>query len=126
MNDKFFALQLAVPQGFVTPGRAVVTTTPSPPKKRRMAIDNVIKLSNEVIKRNVDTKGRETLSERVSKLKYLKRHLIGCVEVSELQRHETQETGEYKAMFILYQIAFAQARNPDRSSGSHTTTVISA
>ena len=90
MNAKFFALQLAVPQGFVTPWRAVVTTTPSPPKKRRrMAIDNVIKLSNEVIKRNVDTEGRETLSERVSKLKYLKRHVIGCVEVGELQRRET-------------------------------------
>lgn len=94
-NDKFFPLQLAVPQGFVTPGRAVVTTTPSPPKKRRrMAIDNVITLSNEVIKRNVDTGGRETLSERVSKLAYLKRLIIGRFDVGKLQHRETQETGE--------------------------------
>ncbi|CAH3129112.1 unnamed protein product [Porites lobata] len=64
---------LAVPQGFVTPGGVVVTTTPSPPKKRRrMAIDNVITLSKEVMKRNVDTGGRETLSERKLDEHYLK------------------------------------------------------
>lgn len=97
MNDKFFPLQLAVPQGFVTPGRVVVTTTPSPPKKRRrMAIDNVITLSKEVMKRNVDTGGRETLSERVSKLEYLKRHIIGRFDVGKLQRRETQGTGSIR------------------------------
>ncbi|CAH3183653.1 unnamed protein product [Porites evermanni] len=65
--------ELAVPQGFVTPGGVVVTTTPSPPKKRRrMAIDNVITLSKEVIKRNFDTGGRETLSERKLDEHYLK------------------------------------------------------
>ena len=59
-----------------------------------MAIDNVITLSNEVIKRNVDTGGRETLSERVSKLAYLKRLIIGRFDVGKLQCRETQETGE--------------------------------
>ena len=64
-----------------------------------MAIDNVITLSKEVMKRNVDTGGRETLSERVSKLEYLKRHIIGRFDVGKLQRREAQGTGECWAMF---------------------------
>ena len=61
-----------------------------------MAIDNVITLSKEVMKRNVDTGGRETLSERVSKLEYLKRHIIGRFDVGKLQRRETQGTGSIR------------------------------
>ena len=61
-----------------------------------MAIDNVITLSKEVIKRNVDSGGRETLSERVSKLEYLKRHIIGRFEVGELRDARRKELGSIR------------------------------
>ena len=59
--------QLAVPVGYATPGAPVIPAIPPPPKKKRkMPIDAMTQLRSDVIKRNVDSGGRETLCERVS------------------------------------------------------------
>ena len=63
----YLFFQVPVPTGLVTPGVPIKTTViPSPPrKKRRLAIDRILQLDADVIRRNVNTEGRETLRERV-------------------------------------------------------------
>ena len=62
----YLFFQVPVPTGLVTPGVPIKTVIPSPPKKkRRLAIDRILQLDADVIRRNVNTEGRETLRERV-------------------------------------------------------------
>lgn len=75
-----FSSQVPVPTGLVTPGVPITTVTPSPPqKRRRLAIDRNIQIDADVIRRNVDTEGRETLRERVRNATIIlfKRQVLG-------------------------------------------------
>jgi len=66
LHEDLFSSQDPVPAGLVTPGVPIKSVIPSPPqKRRRLAIDRNIQLDADVIRRNVNTEGRDTLRERV-------------------------------------------------------------
>lgn len=66
LHKLVFSSQVPVPTGLVTPAVPIKTVIPSPPqKRRRLAIDRNTQLDAGVIRRNVNTEGRETLREQV-------------------------------------------------------------
>ena len=66
LHKLVFSSQVPVPTGLVTPVVPIKTVIPSPPqKRRRLAIDRNTQLDAGVIRRNVNTEGRETLREQV-------------------------------------------------------------